>query len=246
MRTHGIERERFIMDINSGQIVPEIGALLLKVQEIAKENGLPKELFTYELFAGQIEDRTLPCSNLKELGIALKVNDQIMLEAANQLGLAFDHSEIVEVSRITSLEVNSFDSRHKGIWKSISLERKIAASVVAATHIHISVSKDEIVDLLNLCREDIIDSLIDIGDHSNYKRIDSYRAMAGTKGIPPTFSSFAKLMDYINAKGGEKDVWDLVRYKPSTGTIEFRMFGSTQSVKEVLRYVKACLNIFKI
>ena len=73
MKTYGIERERFIMN-SLGQIVPKIGILLPKVHELAKRKGLPEKLFTYELFAGQIEDRILPYSNLKELKKALKKN----------------------------------------------------------------------------------------------------------------------------------------------------------------------------
>jgi gamma-glutamyl:cysteine ligase YbdK (ATP-grasp superfamily) len=244
MKTYGIERERFIVN-RLGQIIPAIGTLLPKVWELAKNSGIPEpeKLFSHELFAGQIEDRTPPHRNLRELKKSLELNDRIMLEAASQLDLGFDYSEFVEAERITSLEVNPFDQRHKQIWQSIPPQRRIAASIVAAMHIHVSVTSDEAVKLLNFCRKDVIDKLIDIGDHSNRKRINAYRIMAETEGVPPTFFSSAEVMDYINGKGGEKNVWDLVRYKPSTETIEFRMFGTTQSVEEVLGYVKACIDV---
>ncbi len=245
MKTFGIERERFIMN-SLGQIVPKIGILLPAVHKLAGENSLPESLFTHELFAGQIEDRTLPCRNLKELRSALITNDQIMSDVASQLGLTFDYSEFMETSRITALEVNPFDSRHQEIWQAISPERKIAASIVAAVHVHISADEDEAVKLINFCRENVIDALIAIGDHSNRMRINAYRSMAETTGVPQVFASFADIMSYINAKGGEKNVWDLVRYKPSTKTIEFRMFGATSNVDEVLEYVKVCLNLFEI
>ena len=241
-KTYGIERERFIVN-RKGQIVPQIGTLLPRVHEIARNNGLPESLFTYELFAGQIEDRTLPYGSLGELEKALVLNDRVMSKAASQFGLAFDCSEVVEASRITSLEVNPFDSRHKSIWQSAPLERRTAASIVAAVHVHISVAEGEAVKMLNFCRRDVIDDLIDIGDHSNRRRINAYRAMAETDGVPPIFSSFAEVLKYIDAKGGEKNVWDLVRYKRSTRTIEFRMFGTTQNVQEVLGYVKACIDV---
>jgi hypothetical protein len=229
-----------------GQIVPQIGILLPKVHELARKNGLPESLFSYELFAGQIEDRTLPYGSLEELERALIVNDKIMSEAASQLGLAFDCSEFMEPSRIADLEVNPFDLRHKTIWRSASLERRTAASIVAAVHIHISATEDEAVKLLNFCRLDVVDKLIAIGDHSNRRRINAYRAMAETEGVPPIFSSFAEVLEYINARGGEKNVWDLVRYKQSTQTIEFRMFGATQKVQEVIGYVSACVDIAEI
>lgn len=241
-KTYGIERERFIID-SSGRIISAIGILLPKVQVLARKNGLPENLFSHELFAGQIEDRILPCSNMEEIRKSLMLNDRIMSDAAKQLDLAFDCSEIVEASRIIDLEVNPFDPRHKQIWQSISRERKIAASIVAAVHVHLSATEDEAVKLLNLCRENAIDLLINVGDHSNRARINAYRAMAETDGVPPIFPFFADVISYINAKGGEKNVWDLVRYKPSTQTVEFRMFGATQSVEEVLGYVRACVDI---
>ncbi len=133
MRTFGIERERFIM--SRGQIVPAIGILLPRVHETAKNNNLPEKLFSYELFAGQIEDRTPPCRSLEEIKSALVLNDKIMSATAKQLGLAFDYSEIIDPDKITALEVNPFDSRHKNIWSSISLKKRIAASIVAGERI---------------------------------------------------------------------------------------------------------------
>lgn len=242
MKTYGIEHERFIMN-SLGQIVPKIGTLLPRVHELAKNNGLPERLFSYELFAGQIEDRTPPCRNLEAIKVALLANDGILLEAASNLGLAFDHSEFVEEDMVVAFEVNPFDERHRRIWASIPNDRRIAASVVAAVHVHVSVADEEAVRILNLCRKDVIDSLVSIGDHSSLKRINAYRIMAATDGVPPVFASFSEVMKYIASKGGEKNVWDLVRYKPTTKTVEFRMFGATQSVEEILKYVKACQDI---
>lgn len=242
LTTYGIERECFITN-PLGRIVPSIGLLLTKVHELAEARKIPKKLFSYELFAGQIEDRTPPCSSLKEVEEALILNKHILLEAANELGLSFDFSEIVDVDRITSLEVNPFDIRHKEIWQTISHERKVAASIVAAVHIHISVMEEDVARILNRCRENVIERLVDIGDHSSRRRIDTYRIMSETTGVPPIFSDFASVTKYIATKDGEKNVWDLVRYKPSTGTIEFRMFGTTPRTEEILGYIQSCVDI---
>ena len=242
MRTFGIERERFIVNAQ-GRIVPAIGELLPRVHQIARERELSENLFSFELFAGQIEDRTPPCRNLEAVKTALLANDEILLEAASNLGLAFDHSEFVEKEMVVAFEVNPFDERHRRIWASIPNDRRIAASVVAATHVHISVVDEEAVRILNLCRKDVIDRLISVGDHSFLKRINAYRTMAKTDGVPPVFASSSEVMEYIASKGGEKNVWDLVRYKPSTKTVEFRMFGATQNVEEILGYVKACQDV---
>ncbi len=242
MRTFGIERERFILNAQ-GKIVPAIQELLPCVHQIACERGVPKNLFSFELFAGQVEDRTPPCQDLDEVKEALLVNDKILLEAARTLKLSFDYSEFIEEERVVAFEVNPFDKRHQEIWASISHEKRIAASLVSAVHVHISVNEKEAVRILNLCRKNIIDHLICIGDHSGHKRINVYRIMAETDGVPPMFADFSEIVTYIASKGGEKNVWDFVRFKPSTGTIEFRMFGSTPSVEEILGYVNACRDV---
>ncbi len=245
MRTFGIERERFIVNAQ-GVVVPEIGRLLPAVQQLACEQGVSESLFSYELFAGQIEDRTPPCSSLEEIRAALLQNERVLQEAAGNLGLGFNHSEFVEANLVDVFEVNPFDERHRQIWASIPNERRIAASVVAAIHVHISVTGKEAVKILNLCRSDVINRLISLGDHSNLRRINAYRTMAETDGVPPMFASFSEVKAYIGSKGGEKDVWDLVRYKPSTKTVEFRMFGATPCVEEILGFVIACQEASKV
>lgn len=242
--TIGIERERFIVSRKRKKIVPAIGALLPLVWEIAAKEKLPANLFGYELFAGQIEDRTPPCESLSMIEKTLRINDDIINRAGMNNGLEFDFSEFVEEQQITRLEVNPFDQRHKGIWQSISAERRSAASRVAAIHVHLAVAEEQAVALLNFCRKKVITPLIKAGDHSNGRRIATYRIMSQSEGTPPLFRGFEELLAYIDSKGGERNVWDLVRYKPSTKTVEFRMFGATADIKEIIKYVELCLNIF--
>jgi len=217
METFGIERERFITKNN--EIVPEIGILLPRVIEIARKELIDENRFTYELYAGQIEDRTSVCNSLKSLRESLIENDLILTEASRLLGLDYEYSEYVDESRLTNLKPNPFNARHQSIFESISLEQRIAASQVAAVHIHIGVDKDDIVRCLNVSRDEL-SNLIRLGDHSNGKRIKSYSTMAGIQQFPPIFGSMEEVINYIEIKGGEKNVYDLIRYKPSTGTIE--------------------------
>lgn len=70
--------------------------------------------------------------------------------------------------------------------------------------------------------------------------------MARTYGVPPEFKDTQSLLSYITSKNGEKNVWDLVRYKPSTETIEFRMFGATDNKENIRTFVIACEEVFKM
>lgn len=244
--TIGIERERFIIRLSDGMIIPAIKDLLPVAQEIVRERGMSPDLFGYELFAGQIEDRTPPCRSLEDLRRALIFNDQILEEVSLRDGLGFDFSEFAEEFQITELIVNPFDQRHQKIWESISHERRLAASRVAAIHVHIAVGDvQHAINLLNLCDEETINRLIKIGDHSYGKRIAAYRAMSQSQGIPPKFFTTNELLKYIKDNGGERNVWDLVRYKPKTGTIEFRMFGTTKCIEEIIKYVDMCLDLYR-
>ncbi len=242
--TLGAERERFIVNKSTGKITPAIGTLLPKVQRMCRQRRTPISLFGHELFAGQVEDRTLPCSTLQELRAALIKNDVLLEETIAGDSLLFDFSEIVAESDVEKLEVNPFDERHLHIWSSISKERQSAASRVTAVHIHLSVGRAQAVALLNACRREQVENLIKLGDHSSGARIRTYREMAQTDGFPPFFSNFAELTAYIQGHGGEKNVWDLVRYKPSTQTVEFRMFGATPDINEIIGYARACLSLF--
>ena len=109
-----------------------------------------------------------------------------------------------------------------------------------------AVTENQAVASLNICRKEKINQLVAVGDHSQGKRICAYRTMSETEGVPPEFSSFEELMAYIEKHGGEKNVWDLVRYKPSTMTVEFRMFGSTADISEVVEYAKICLEMLNL
>ena len=93
MRTVGVERECFI--IRHGCIVPLIGKLLPKLKVEALKAGLPSATFTYELFAGQVEDRTLPCRSFKELEEALKLNQRLLRRVGKRQGLEFAYWDYV-------------------------------------------------------------------------------------------------------------------------------------------------------
>ena len=243
MRSLGIERELFI--IQNGHIVPKIGELLPKLQEMAEKIGLSKNQFGFELFAGQVEDRTKIVQNINDLIQSLRENRRLLEIVGKQLNLNFMCKDYVDEEDLGELIVNPFDKRHQKIWLTLDKKRKIAASQVAAIHVHISVTGEEAVKVLNICRKKEIDRLAKLGDFSQGKRLRAYRIMAQVYGDPPEFNNLNELMAYITNKGGERNVWDMVRYKPSTRTIEFRMFGSTDKEDKIISFIKACQEIIK-
>lgn len=239
VRTYGIEREQFI--VRDGKIVTAIDELLPELHRICDANCLPRDLFGYELFAGQVEDRTEPKESVEEIIQALEVNDAILAEAGELLGLQFLAAEYVSEEDLGELAVNGFSERHQQIWEAIPYERKVAASQVAAIHVHVSVSPEQALRVLRACNRErhIMDGLNKVSDASGGKRLAAYRTMAETDGTPPFFSEVSELLSYIEEHGGERDVWDLVRYKPTTGTVEFRMFGTTASKETIKGCIRA-------
>lgn len=234
MRTLGIEREWFIT--KNGKITPAIGSLLPFLREQITD-GFTEKNFGYELFAGQLEERTGICHGVDDLLTGLEKSALFCRRVASMLGLELMCCDYVTKEELGDLMVNPFDERHQRIWLEIDENKKVAASQVAAVHVHISASIDEAVSILNCCGREGITRLAAIGDFSQGKRLAAYRTMAGVYGDPPNFSTPNELSAYIKAKGGERDVWDLVRYKPSTGTVEFRMFGSTENMAHLRNMV---------
>lgn len=236
-RTIGIEREWFIT--KDGKVSPLIDILLPELKLECKKRSISEDRFGFELFAGQVEDRTPPAHS-KELVFAyLKENEILLRKTGGKLDLDFLCVEYLERKDLGELLVNSFDCRHASIWKEIDEDRKVAASQVAAIHVHFKISPEEAVKVLNYCRKEIIDSLCIVGGPSNMTRISAYRNMAGTYGDPNIFQDSEHLLSFIEEKGGEKNVWDLVRYKISTGTIEFRMFGATDNYDKIADYISS-------
>ena len=241
MSTLGIEREWFIT--KNSIIVPLIDEVLPVLCRIAQEGKISEKLFGFELFAGQMEDRSRVVANCDDLLASLTENELVLTRAEEELGLKFICTDFVDAHELESLRANRFNSRHQNIWARLPQSRKIAASQVAATHIHVGVEIEVAVKILNYCRWSVIRELAALADFSNQRRLDAYQVMAETSGESPLFENSRQLLAYINQSGGERDVWDFVRYKPSTGTIEFRMFGATRNHQTIRKLVETVLNL---
>lgn len=248
--TIGVERESFIVNLHDGKIVPKIGILLpelhkkVDVINCSCINKISASNFGYELFAGQIEDRTSIHSSIDELVEEMKLNEKIIKTVSKSLGLGILTKDYICEEELGELIVNPFDVRHQKIWSTISHEKKVSASQVAAIHVHVGgLDSEQVVKILNVCRENIILKLASLGDFSEGKRLVNYKNMSGSNGVPPMFTCFEEVIKYIAEKNGERNVWDLVRYKITTNTVEFRMFGATSDYNKIRNFVIECLKL---
>ena len=256
-RKVGIERERFIVDPKTGrknpvtgeidartcQIVSRIDDLLPEVWKVADERRIPRERFMYEGYAGQIEDKTDPFTVLDEIRRQLIENDMILDEAASKLGLAYDFTEYVEEERLENLNCNTINERHIQLWKEKDREKWILPVCrIIGVHVNIETTDDETVKIFKQGRP-MIDSLCRIGDHSDLKRVKTWDTIMQRPAYPPSFNNYEEILTYTRAKGGAKNVWDLIRYKPDLQVTEFRMFGATPSVDEVIDYIRKSLGV---
>ena len=231
----GVEREQFIVD-NRRQIVPYAPAYMTRLESIGKPDGID---FGYELSACQVESKIGPCE---------------LADLSKHLSRAESHLELIDTStglnRI-NIEVAPEDmplsiypdptGRYQRITKSMPSEILSAACRVAATHIHIGVR--DIKHAIRAYNSAIqsTDALIQMGDGSHGERISLYRKMAKEFNplpleSPDEFYTRARTNGYDN---DPRCCWTIIRISIH-GTIEFRMFGATQSIKKITEWANIC------
>lgn len=221
----GIERERFLIN-DKGKIVPRAEEFLKKIND---------SLWTYELSACQIEDRTVPTRKIVDIRKSLEENDQKAQCVADQLKLNLFFTEVAD--KDMPLDVYP-DPRYLEITKTISRERLEAACRVAATQIHFGVGDIyKAIDLYNSLVGHL-DCLCRMGDHSNGERLRLYRIMA-QKWQPPFYENPDQFFQTAVKEGFADDprnCWHLIRISKH-GTIELRMLGATENINEILEWI---------
>lgn len=246
-RTIGLEKECFITDGN-GNIVPLVDILLPYAQSIAPKHGLYPTQFSPEPFAGQFEMKTTIAKDLDDLMNQLEALWNFLQIISQSQNCSFLCTPYVTEEQLGKLVVNTLNKRHTRLWNEVwNHAQRVAASQVAAINIHIGVTLEEAVNVLNYCNANlyIIMQLSKIDQSNialNNQRLDSYRFAANCDGVPPYFAGTNTLLKYLKEKG-EGNIWDLIRYKKSTGTIEFRMFGSTNDLTVVKSMTHSCLDV---
>ncbi|MGB0757481.1 MAG: glutamate-cysteine ligase family protein [Patescibacteria group bacterium] len=239
-RTLGIEDEGFI--VKDGIVIPRVADVLqLLVQGCLERNLLPTQ-FSTELFAGQIEVKSVPCSNVDELFSQIKVLRNYLSDTAVGFGASIMHVEFVPEDELGQLLVNPCNDRHLRLWQTLDYSVRVAASQVASFQIHVGVTPDEAVRILKYANESVVRDLLELGDNSEGKRLKAYTLVTHESGFHPSMSTISELYRHTYRNNfNPKDNWDWIRWKPSTHTLEFRMFGTHEDLSVLRSYVDAVL-----
>lgn len=221
----GIERERFLMAEN--------GVPTPKSEDFLKMVNGPQ--WGYELSACQIEDRTIPRKTARDIRRELVTNDELGQKIARRIGLTLRAIEVAPIN----MPIDVYpDPRYLEIVKDINHERLAAACRVTATHIHLGMPDiDSAIRVANFLRG-YIGYLSRVGDHSHGQRLRLYKTMA-TDWHSPFYRDKEHLFEVAKAEGfaaNPRDCWHLIRISIH-GTVELRMFGVTEDIDEIMRWV---------
>lgn len=238
----GVERECFIVGLG-GKIVPRAHEVLSSIEDtesLFSEWHLVKPgEFSYELSGCQIECRTGPCK-LTDLSHELRLVDKhldVLLENKKYRPL---HIEVGPADMPLDVYPDP-TGRYQRIKKNMPREILLAACRVIGTHIHIGMRDHEMaLRVYNYVIKHLAE-LCEMGNGSFGERLAIYKQMAPDYE-PKPYASWEEYYQTALAKGFAEDprkCWTLIRISVH-GTIEFRMFGATDSIERIVNWATRC------
>jgi hypothetical protein len=225
----GTEREAFITRNNA--IVPIAPELLTKFGLGVNNN------YGYELSACQLEMRTCPVL-IQSLYDTLTTAGYLLADKEKMFNFKLLHDEVAPYDMPLDIYPND---RYRAITQNMPVETLRAACRVAGTHIHIGMGSPELAIKTYNAVVEQLHYLCKIGDKSNGERLRIYKIMA-PDFHPPHYDSwesyerYAKEHDFAESP---RNCWHLIRISIH-GTIEFRMFGATPSIVEIVQWAAYC------
>ncbi len=245
----GVEREAFICN-RDGQIVPKAVEVLKRVTRPRTTGNYwsgdhfqswtpPKEWYGYELSACQIECRVGP-SKLDSLEDDLEEVDSVLNEGLGMCKLTAEHIEIAPADMPLDVYPDP-TGRYQKITQDMPRDVLLAACRVAGTHVHIGMRDHE--SALRTYNYVIrhMGELCEMGNGSFGERLAIYKQMAPDYE-PRPYASWDDYYQYAVEKGFDTDprkCWTLIRISVH-GTIEFRMFGATESIDRIVSWANRC------
>lgn len=247
----GIEREYFVVD-KQGAIVPKAAEVLEHIHSHGWRNqssGLfnssrmqPEDLVGYELSACQVETRTKPCK-LFELKRYLTWQQKELERSIHECGYKLNSKEVAPNTMPLDIYPDP-SGRYTKITANMPKHVLLAACQVIGTHVHVGMPDHETALRVYNGVLPQVPSLCRLGDHTNGKRLRIYRIVAPDCD-PKPMASWDEYFALGTEKGfvnNPRSCWTLVRISIH-GTIEFRMFGGTRSVDEVVTWAKRCYKL---
>lgn len=229
----GVERETFLAS-GDGRIAP----LAMQVLPLLSN----PTRFGYELSACQLEDRTPPTPFGNLLG-ELTYNDSRIEEVLRPLDLSRVFYEVGPEDMPLDIFPDP-TGRYATIAQSLSMEILLAACRVIGTHVHVGMPNPQTAVRVYNGVLPHRSTLSFLGDGSHGERLRLYAMMAGTPP-PRSYRDWADFHQEAQRRGFESDPrknWDIIRISVH-GTIEFRMFGTTNDRKKVVGWAERCLRL---
>lgn len=225
----GVERERFLVDKESGLFVPRSPEFLDRMSSA----------WTHEFSACMVEDRTPPLLSDVDIRSALVSNDEEGRARATALGLRLIACEVAPANIPT--DVYPSEPRYQRIRAASSTAQLAVGHRIAGTHVHRGVADwDEALRVYNaLTRR--WRQLAAMGDSSDGERLRMFGIVV-PDAEPMEFGSVEALVSHAAGKGfltNPRNGWHGWVRISIHGTVEVRTFGSTENVEKVMSWVAA-------
>lgn len=235
----GVEREQFVIDPQTATIIPRADMYLKYTHDL--EGSFDNRLlaFGYELSACQLESKIGPC-RIFDLKGRLLDGEHFLRECDTILGMARINCELAPEDMPLDIYPDP-TGRYQVITRNMPKMILSAACRVAATHVHVGMPDLQTAVAVYNRAVEHIEELIKLGDGSSGKRIGLYRIMA-PRHIPFPISSPQEFFQRAEEHGFANDprsCWTLIRISIH-GTIEFRMFGATDSIDQIVGWASRC------
>lgn len=228
----GVERECFLT--RNDKIVPIAKEVVSILQLLGGKNR-----FSYELSACQLEDRIGPVEP-KRIERELCINEGHIALAEKERNFQRLFVPVAPMNMPLDIYPDP-TGRYAEITKNMSHEVLRAACRVIGIHVHIGMpNKETAIRVYNKVIKHCTD-LGRLGGSENKKRLYFYRVVA-PRFMPQEYKDwedFYKQAVLNNFADNPRNCWHLIRISVH-GTIEFRMFPSTENLRNIDFWAKFC------
>ncbi len=233
----GVEREYFIASAK-GVIAPrafDVLKMLPKIETVGE--------YSYELSACQIETKSVPCATLDQIW-------ETQIELEDTLDSALKQLDLRKFALSVAPSDMPLDvypdptGRYAQISANMPKEVLLAACQITGTHFHVGMPNAQTaLRVYNYVIKHCA-AINALGDNSNGKRLELYQNVA-PQCNPVAYNTWDDFVTYSTANGFAENLrncWHLIRLTRH-GTIEFRNFGATNSIDDIVKWARFVKNL---